>query len=299
MALARRLALAVLGTWMHAGLASAADSPKAQCAAAYESSQELRAAGKLSSAREKLVICAQDACPAFVQSDCAQWLIEVQKEMPTITIAARDRDGADTTQVRLIVDGQVVAEQLDGKPVPIDPGAHKLRFELEGSDPIEQQLLVNQGQKDRTVVVSFAPRGADLPESSPYEGQATEEPAAAEPARDAGKPGPLRPYAFVAGGVGAAGIVGWAVLGALGKSKENELRDTCSPDCPQSEVDGVHTKYLLADISLGVGIAGLGTGVALFFLSQPKPAEQADSASVGFDLHAAPGGAKASVFGRF
>lgn len=281
-----------------AGISHAEDSKKAQCAAAYEKSQELRAAGSLKAANESLVVCAQEFCPAFVQTDCAQWLTEVQRELPTIVFVAKDKAGEDTSAVAVSMDGAELMKQLDGKAVIIDPGPHAFRFEFEGAEPVEQQVVIRQGQKDRVIAVSFAPPGADTPGESPYAG------AKGQAAADAGQsngPGPLRMYAYIAGGVGAAGIIGFAVLGAIGKAEENDLRDSgCSPNCSRSDTDAIKTKYIVADVLLGVGIAGLGTGVALFFLSQPKKEEPKDTArGLKFDVRAAPGAAFATVDGRF
>jgi hypothetical protein len=304
----RRGVLSLLGGAMllgSPGLARAQDSHKAECAAAYESSQELRANGKLRKASEALAICAEDTCPAFVRTDCVQWLGEVKHDLPTVTVSAKDQHGEDVTKVRVLVDGDLLVEELDGKSVAIDPGSHKLRFELEGAAPIEQQIVIKQGEKDRAIDVSFAPKGADVPEDNPYAGTEKDKPAAdadssAEPT--SGKPGPLRPFAYAAGGVGVAGIVGFAVLGAMGKSAESDLEGRgCKPNCPQSEVDSIKTKLVLADVSLGVGIAGLGAGVALFFLSQPKhdaPSSD-DSARLHLDVHTTPSLAYATVTGRF
>src|SRR5204863_1856230 len=151
---------------------------------------------------------AQNACPAFVQSDCAQWLTEVQRELPTIVVVAKDKSGEDTVAVSVFLDDQALLTQLDGKAVAIDPGVHKLRFELEGAEPIAQQIVIRQGQKDRVVPVSFAPAGSDLPQASPYGAAAPKDQSSA-----AGKPGPLRIYAYAAGGVGAAGLIAFTVFG--------------------------------------------------------------------------------------
>jgi hypothetical protein len=281
-----------------AGVSHAEDSKKAQCAAAYEKSQELRAAGSLKAANESLVVCAQEFCPAFVQTDCAQWLTEVQRELPTIVFVAKDKTGEDTSAVAVSMDGAELMKQLDGKAIIIDPGPHTFRFELEGAEPVEQQVVIRQGQKDRVIAVSFAPPGAEAPGDSPYAG--AKAPAGAD-AGESNGPGPLRTYAYIAGGVGAAGIIGFAVLGAIGKAEENDLRDSgCSPNCSRSDTDAIKTKYIVADVLLGVGIAGLGTGVALFFLSQPKKEEPKDTAGgLKFDVRAAPGAAFATVDGRF
>jgi hypothetical protein len=297
--LPRRLglvALLVTLVLLGAGSARAEDSKKAQCAAAYEKSQELRAAGSLKAAHDMLVVCAQDFCPGFVQSDCAQWLTEVQRDLPTIVVVAKDKSGEDTTAVHVTMDGADFMKELDGKAVGLDPGPHAFRFELDGADPIEQQIVIRQGQKDRVIAVSFAPAASEAPGDSPYAGAKPEE----GRATTATGAGPLRPYAYIAGGVGAAGIIGFAVLGGIGKGQESDLRKNCAPNCSRSDTDSIKTKYIVADVLLGVGIAGLGTGVALFFLSQPKKDQAPEAAGkLHFDVRGAPGAAFATVDGRF
>jgi hypothetical protein len=272
---------------------------KAECAAAYEASQELRTAGRLTAAEEKLVVCADEACPSFVRSDCATWLEEVRRDLPSLRVTARDAAGEETTKVRVLRGEDVLAEELTAGGITLDPGTHELRFELEGSEPIVKEITLEKGDKGHALEIRFAGPGAAEP-AAPPPSEVPLEPAP-EAADDAGEPGPLRPYAYVAGGVGAAGLIGWAVLGAIGKGEENDLRDTCSPSCTKSQVDGVETKYLLADISLGVGIVGLGAGVALFFLSQPKGDDdsEADAGQVDVDVRATSGGGFATVSGRF
>jgi len=302
----RRVALALALVALGPGRALAQGSSKQECATAYEQAQEMRSSGKLLNAREALVLCAQEVCPAFVQSDCAQWVTEVERELPTIVIAAKDKNGDDTTAVRVTVDEVLFAPELGGKALAIDPGPHKFRFELEGADPIEKQIVIRQGQKDRAIEVSFAPPEADPLESSPYGAAA----AGAEPEKDeadaaGGQPGPLRTWAYVAGGVGVAGLAGWVVLGLMGKAEQSDLENSgCKPNCRQADVDSIDTKYLMADISLAVGVVGLGTGVALWLVSQPRSGSgddgaSAESAAVRWGVAPARGGALGVVQGDF
>jgi hypothetical protein len=277
-------------------VARAEDSKKAQCASAYEKSQELRASGSLKAAKDMLVVCAQDFCPAFVQTDCAQWLTEVQRELPTFVVVAKDQAGEDTTQVSVTVDEQEIAKELDGKAVAIDPGPHKFHFELEGATPIEQQIVIRQGQKDRVIAVSFAPAAAVAPGESPY---ASTPPTPVDNGAKRSGSNPLRLYSYIAGGVGAAGLLGFAIVGGIGSGEESDLRDKhCAPNCSRADTDAIKTKYIVADVLLGVGIAGLGAGVAMFFLSQPKK-EAPETAGVHFDVKGGPGAALATVDGRF
>jgi hypothetical protein len=293
----RATVLGLLVPSLLAGAVRAEDSKKAQCASAYEKSQELRAAGSLKSAHDMLVQCAQDYCPSFVQSDCAQWLTEVSRDLPTIVVVAKDKSGEDTTAVTVTMDGAPFLSQLDGKAVSVDPGPHTFRFELADVDPIEQQIVIRQGQKDRVVAVSFAPAASEAVGPSPYATAAKGE--GAPEGADRMGPGPLRLYSYIAGGIGAAGLIGFAVVGGIGKAQENDLRDQhCAPNCSKSDTDAIKTKYIVADVLLGVGIAGVGTGVTLFFLSQPKK-EPPQTGKLRFDVRAAPGAAMATVGGKF
>jgi len=279
-----------------------AEGNKAACGPAYESAQELRAAGKLREASDQLVICAQQICPSFVETDCAQWLTEVRHALPTVVVAAKDPKGEDTIAVRILIDGETVKKELDGIAFAVNPGTHQFRFELEGAEPIEKQIVLQAGEKDRIISVSFPPP-VGAPSTAPAE-PAHDVPAAPPVVEDTphegAKPGPLRRYAFVAGGVGVAGIAGFAILGAVGRSKQSQLEASgCSPNCSPDEVGSVRTKYILADVSLGVGIAGLGAGIAMFFLSQPKADAPESTAGVSLDVKTAPGLTYASLSGRF
>jgi len=296
-----RVTLGGLCFLAHLPQAHAADK-KQQCAAAYEQSQELRASSKLHAARDALVICAQDACPAFVQSDCTQWLAEIQREMPTVVLAAVDSKGSDLTGVKTSMDGVPVETEQEGKSIGVDPGRHVFRFELEGFAPIERAIVVRQGEKDRIVSVTFDSSQPSPPVSVDTTPSPT--PVSPLPVEDvtSSKPGPLRPYAFVAAGVGAAGLIGFTVLGLVGKSQRSDIEDSgCKPNCNKDDVEAVRTKLVLADVSLGVGVAGIGTAVALWFLSEPKSGKtgQASAHRVFVDVKPTPGGGYAAVYGRF
>ena len=291
--------LAALAFTTVVGPRSAAADKKQDCARAYEQSQELRATSKLRAAKDALVTCAQDACPAFVQSDCTQWLVEIHREMPTIIVAATDATGNDVAGVKTTVDGQVLEIEQEGKAVALDPGRHLFRFELEGYPTIERELVVRQGEKDRIITVAFSNSAATTSEPPPPPPTPAAVPEESTPTSN--KPGPLRPYAFVAGGVGVAGLVGFTVLGAMGQSQRSDIEDSgCKPNCNVDEVESVRTKLILADVSLGIGIAGIGTAVAFWFLSEPKKsADHASFTPLHFDVKSTRGGGFATVSGRF
>ncbi|HMJ12673.1 MAG TPA: hypothetical protein VK524_14725 [Polyangiaceae bacterium] len=271
--------------------AHAASPDKAECARAYEQAQERRVASHLLEAREALRVCAQPSCPGFVQKDCGDWLGQVERELPSVIVTAKSADGSDTAAVKLFIDGKPRGSELDGRAIELDPGLYTFRLEHEGAEPVERRILVRQSQRNRVIEVRFGGDPSPRPTGP--------SPAAPMADRSSGKPGPLRPYAYVAGGVGAAGVVAWSVFGLLGKKQENDLKDECAGHCSESDVDSVKRKYLLADISLGVGVVGLGTGVLLFVLSRPKERESSTAGNVSFHVTPQAGGGRALFSTRF
>lgn len=271
-----------------------ADNAKAECGAAYEKGQEQRSDGKLKSAKETLAICARSVCPTFVKKECADWLEEVTNDLPSVVIDAKNALGEDVTAVTVTIDGEEFSQSLDGKAIELDPGEHDFHFEMEGAPPVDKREFLEKGNRDKALHVAFKSKKAEAIESSPVEAEGAE-------IQTSSGGNWMRPASFIAGGIGAAGLIGFAVLGASGKSKQSDMEGSCSPRCSQSDIDSLKSRYLLADISLGVGIVGLGTGVTLFILSQSsgKSEPQQDAKALKFDVKTTPSSAFATVSGRF
>ena len=98
------------------GDATAAERPKstiALCAEASEAAQSFRDDRKLQAAREKLLACARPECPKPIKRDCDELLSEVDAAMPTIVLAARDAEGRDLTDVKVLLDGTPLEHALE------------------------------------------------------------------------------------------------------------------------------------------------------------------------------------------
>jgi len=86
---------------------------------------------------------------------------------------------------------------------------------------------------------------------------------------------------YVAFGVSGAGFVFGGVTGALALGKRSDLSKACNSDhaCQSSqrdEVSSYHTLGTLSGVGFALGVAGAGTGVALWLLnrdSAPAPAQ--------------------------
>jgi hypothetical protein len=83
------------------------------------------------------------------------------------------------------------------------------------------------------------------------------------------------------GGVGVAALASFAFFGITGKHDESNLRSTCAPACADSDVSAIHTKYVVADVSLAVSVASLGVAAYLYF-SQPRATEAPATTTTSF-----------------
>jgi hypothetical protein len=260
----RRLSLALsalivlAATRAHAG-------PEA-CFNAAVDGQTQRDAGKLLAARAQFIACAKSACPDEVQKDCARWLGELDATLPTVVFGARDASGRDLVDVRVTVDGTPVGDTAQGKPVPLDPGTHRVKFERDGSPPVEQVLVVRAGEKNRSVVADLA--GASKEESH------------------------VPIATFVLGGVGVVALGVFAYVGAHGVSERHRLG--CDVGCSASDKSSVDRQLLVADVALLVGVASLAAGT-IVWLVQPKP----NKPSVGLGVAPIARGSFGTVTVRF
>lgn len=102
---------------------------------------------------------------------------------------------------------------------------------------------------------------------------------------------------WVLGGVGVAGLGVFAGFGLAGRSGQSDLEDRCSPRCSPAEAKSTKTKYLIADIGLGVGVVSLAAAT-YFALTAPRDAT-VTARRFEADVVPLPGGAAAMATGRF
>jgi hypothetical protein len=298
----RRSALAasvLLTVLLTVPVASAAGSPtKEECLDAHSKGQDAREAGQLSLARRLFLTCAQSSCPQLVQGDCARFSDELDRVQPTVSFAARDGGGADLPDTTVYVDGVLVATRLeDGKVHDLDPGHHAVRF-LNGGREVNLTVVVNQGEKGRSILATFpaasGSAGAPAPGATPAVSYS--QPAAPEPKR------PVLP--LVLGLTGSAVMATGVVLTivGLGKVPSNctlSPRECAAPPGDPS-FDQAKSAVTLADVGLGLGIAGFATAAASFiwYFTSEKRMEPAPTSSAVVLPWAAPGGGGIALSGR-
>ena len=280
----RRAAFVGVAVALLAPSLARADARKA-CVEAADHGQDLRDKGKLTEAKHAFVTCARDECPSMVSRQCATWLSEVEREIPTVNVRARDAQNRDLVDVNVVIDDVLRTSTLDGRPMQVDPGVHKFRYTHQGDADVEQQLVIRSGEKDRLVDVHFGAANAPMATSStpaPEAPVSSGAPPAAEEKRGFHFP----VFAGVMLGVGIASFAGMGVLIGTTASDVNTMRATCAGSCKQSDVDWANTRIILANVAMGLGIAGVSLSVLSLILAN---ASGHPASKTGWQVQVGPG----------
>ena len=236
-----------------------ADPPdRATCASAYEQGQRLRKQNALVESRAQLVVCGRDPCPESLQPDCVRWLGEVEHLVPSIVVAARKDDGSDVKDARVLVDGRLVAERLDGNAIEVNPGDHTVRVEI-GTDVLEQSILTNAAEKARIVTFKVRDRLPPPPPRPPPPPPPPPPPVVTE--RPIGWP------TYVLSGIGVVGLGLFGGFAIRGESQYGDLKN-CRPACDPDDVSATRVSYRVSDVALGVGILAVA-GAVITYITRP------------------------------
>jgi hypothetical protein len=220
------------------------------CVDAAEDGQKLRDGGAYRRARARFITCAANDCPGEVRKSCVGWLGELEKLAPTVVFGAQAH-GKEVADVRIAVDGEVVAERIDGKPVVLDPGEHHFRFEHPGDGVVQETAVLRAGEKERLVSVQFGPEPPPVVPPPPPSPTPSPPPSETHPSQAAREPrSPVPVYALA-----ALGIASTAAGGALDVSgfvflKQCDSDPTCGGQHERAEV---MWRFLTGDILLGAG----------------------------------------------
>jgi hypothetical protein len=256
--------------------ALAADPTIAECLTANDKSISLRNERKLLASRKELLGCAASTCPAEVRKECMRRIDQVNASLPTVVFEAKDGTGNDLTAVKVIMNGELLVDKLDGSALTLDPGAHNFTFEAPGQPPITKQLVIREGQKDRREVLQFGtPPATPAPGAAPI-AKTTPNPAI-ETSVDqvtSSTGGTQKVLALVAGGVGVVGVGVGTIFGLQSMSKNNDATAKCPGAC--SDQAGVElwnearSAGNISTIGFVVGGVGLATGAILWFTAKPS-----------------------------
>jgi hypothetical protein len=275
----------VLGVLSSVGAADA--SAPDPCLTAPVDGQALQKQGKLLDARARFVTCAHQVCPREIAAACTRWAHDVEASIPTVVFEARDQQGNELGETRVAID-DLAPQDIGAHAIEIDPGNHRFTFQRSGSSPVVVQGLVRDGEKNRMIRAVF-PLNPARP--APVDPAPPPRPA---PSRDEPAARPVPTLTWVLGGVATVSLVAGAVFGSLYLTRR--VSEHCDVGCGPAQKNSVFVQGVVADISLGVGVVTAGIA-AWSYASRPTVARGAAGAAV--DIRAVPGGAVATMAGRF
>lgn len=257
---------------------------KIACIQSFERGQRARQDGRLTEARDDLLVCARPACPALVRKDCSAVLDAVDAALPTIVVIVRDASGAEITDAVVTVDGAPLSAARNGRAVAMDPGQHGFHVTARGGAPLDERVIVHEAEKDRTLVFVLDPAPAGAPVAAPPPPSADETARAnanvspPPPARREPMAGGHTTVPWIVAGVGALVAIGGFVWWRVG---QNDVADgqaicpggVCKTDADKARSDdlqqsGQSRTYVGAGFAAG-GLAVAVAGVVWHFLEPP------------------------------
>ena len=201
----------------------------------------------------------------------------------------------------LFMDGDSLPIASIGAELPVDPGDHVLAVTWPGRQTKETRIALAEGARQVAHLDPLASPPLALPLASPPQPAPVANPTAPPPpVADSQPPSSYRrPLGFIVGGIGLAAIGVGAVTGILAIGTKSDLEAEC-PDpssCRTVEGRDLASKgealTTTSTVAFIVGLAGLGSGIALVLTApgSPKPIALAPAAL--------PGGGGAILRGRF
>lgn len=262
------------------------------CTQAHTQAQVLGKQGDLLLAREQMLRCARADCPDLIVEDCAGWLPAMESRIPTAVFAVSDSEGRDVTEVTVTdQNGRVITTQADGHAVELDPGMYEFRVEAQGYAIYQQRVVLRESEKTRIVRIALRPTEPRAP------------PAQSEP--EPNRSIPLASYILAGAALVGGGM--FAYFGLRSNSFASEFDDLHCADAATRRSEGLEPRCSnlesrgelysnVANVSLGLGLASLGTAVLVYALTPPSPGEQDPGIA---SLEPVPGGVMFRLTGQF
>jgi hypothetical protein len=256
--------------------------------------------GEVVTGTENLNTCVREVLPANAPKVFRDAQARAQKvldaAMHKIAYLVIHVNPADV-KAAVAIAGKSVPAALLGAERPTDPGTHQLTATAQGYKPASATVTLAEGahqevtlqlEKDPAVVAAVPPSATTAVAAPPPE-------AAPEPGAKKSKV-----PAFVAFGIGGAGLIVGGITGGLAMSKAS--------DCPnkvcdtQSDLDSAKTMATVSTIGFSVGIAGVAVGTILLLTgggSSEKPAQALERPAPKFAMRPWLGVSSVGLAGSF
>ena len=226
-------------------------------------------------------------------SEPARTAIEsLESRVPRLVIVR----GRGAARASIALDSTELGDANIGGELRRDPGPHRIVAHIDGRQVFESSFRLAEGEKREVAVVV-----KDLgPNPQPPATSSAPPPVVARDSPEGDSGSSRRTLGFVAGGIGALGLVSTAVFLVMRQSAINELEESCEGlRCPESEQSTIDRGKLytgLAEGSAVVGVAGVTVGAILLFGAKPRQAARLSTVALVPDAH---GGLGARLTTRF
>ena len=209
------------------------------------------------------------------RKEAKQLAEEIVPRLVTLTVSVPS--GAQVT-----IDGAEISASSINVPLKVNPGRHEIVGTLDG-DEKREWIEVAEGEV-KTIELPLVPKAADPEKPSKKKkgsSRAKREPDAG--AKASGSKTTTSPLVWIGGGTAATGLVVGTVTGLMAFSVHGEVTTRCTGGirCPpetHAEIDRGTTLGTVSTVAFVV--AGIGAGVLVYGLLNPKVEAKADSSAV-------------------
>jgi hypothetical protein len=219
----------------------------------------------------ELALAEADKVGPDFRGEVEQKVTKLRARIPKLVI--QRGAGADSAAIEL--DGVAVGDSSVGVEVPLDPGPHAVTAKAPNRKPFEASVTLKEEETTPLEVIL-----EELPPE--LQSRTSAAPLAEKP--------PSKVVPLVIGGVGVAALIGSGVLFGLRQSTLSELEEACPTrrNCDsdkESRYDDLKFYHYGSFVTLGVGVAAVGTAGALLFFQRKKREPARDSSAT---LHLVP-----------
>lgn len=214
------------------------------------------------------------------QADARTELAALKPKVPSVVIQLA---GTDLAEVTITLDGEQLAASWVGQPRLVNPGTHHIVAQR-GADKVEGSATVAESES-KLIELKFTDAPVTAAPSVPAGSSVSPlvEPAEANSHHSASA---QRAIAWVALGVGAAGVAFGGVTGIVAAGKKSDLNNSheCQGSrCPTSQTDtvnGLNSMRTLSSVGFIAGGVLAGTGLVLLLSSKASSESGATHAFV-------------------
>ena len=190
---------------------------------------------------------------------------EIEARLAFVTLAIENA----MEETRVLIGDEEILRAAWTEPTPVPAQTAKIVVETPGHARVVR--TVQLAARQRSAVTIDAQSGEALAAGS----IAADGTVPSSSAGSASPPPWMRTGAYVAGGVGVAGLAAFAIFGLMARSNYDDLARACAGGpCPTDQSDEIasgKTNQAMANVGLAVGIFGVAAGTTLFVLSLKRP----------------------------